>query len=292
MHHRLLAGFFLIWTLLMPANAATLEEVIDLPVTVHSRFGLEARQNIKVAMLRDASATGQQPFLVLGHGRPANGNFIGYKWQSYRKQAQHFVSRGFVVFIPLRVGYGETGGIDVEESGHCTSRDYEFSYAVGGIQTRAVVDFARTLPFVAPERGVVAGQSFGGTLAIEAAAKNLPGVVATINFAGGGGGNPEKSPENPCSPHRLEGLFADYGKTARVPTLWLYSENDRYWGKDLPHAWFAAFTGAGGKGEFVQLAALTNADGHLAFSRSMAEWIPHVDTFLRSNGFTERTTGH
>ncbi len=266
------------------ASAAVVVEVVDLPVEVRNRFGVEVRQSIKVAALRDDAATAPQPFLVLGHGRPANGNFAGYKWTSYRKQGEYFVSRGFAVFIPLRVGYGESGGPDVEESGTCSNRNYDHTYSVGGIQTRKVIELAKSKPYVTPDKGIVVGQSFGGTLAIEAAARNIPGVLATVNFAGGGGGNPQTRPEDPCRADLLEDLFAGYGKTARIPTLWLYSENDRYWGKKLPQEWFAAFVRAGGKGEFVQLPPLKDADGHLAFSRIMETWQPHFERFVQTIG--------
>lgn len=272
----------------VPVSAAVVVEIVDLPVEVSNRFGLEVRQSIKVAALHDDAAPAPQPFLVLGHGRPANGNFAGYKWTSYRKQGEYFVARGFAVFIPLRVGYGETGGPDVEESGSCSFRNYDHAYKVGGIQTLKVIELARTKPYVAPDKGIVVGQSFGGTLAIEAAARNLPGVLATVNFAGGGGGNPLTRPENPCRADQLEDLFAGYGKTAKIPTLWLYSENDRYWGKRLPKEWFDAFVRAGGKGEFVQLPPLKDADGHLAFSRSMDAWQPHFERFVQSIGLATR----
>ena len=85
------------------------------------------------------------------------------------------------------------------------------------------------------------GQSFGGTPAITIAAKNIPGVLATINFAGGGGGRPDTHPEEPCGADRMSELFANYGGTARIPTLWLYSENDKYWGQTLPRSWLERF---------------------------------------------------
>jgi dienelactone hydrolase len=270
------------------ASAAIIEEVIEMPIELKNRFGLEAKQVMKIGVLRDDAKSAPQPFLILGHGRPANGNFAGTSWTSYRTQARYFASRGFAVFVPVRVGYGETGGMDVEESGPCNSLDYEFTYRVGGAQTRKVIELAQKLSYVNPARGIVAGQSFGGTLAIEAAAGNIAGVVATINFAGGGGGDPVGRPANPCRADLLEDLFVRYGKTSKIPTLWLYSENDAYWGKKIPHNWFAAFVKNGAKAEFIQLAPVENAQpsaGHLAFSRSMKEWRPHVERFLASVGF-------
>jgi hypothetical protein len=37
-----------------------------------------------------------------------------------------------------------------------------------------------------------------------------------------------------------ERMFADYGKTAKVPMLWIYTENDLYSGLRYPRQWFDA----------------------------------------------------
>ena len=272
---------------LSPAHAARVEETIALPVTVNTRNGETLSQEMHIGIFRDDSAAAAQPFLILGHGRPANGNFAGFKVDGFRKQIDYFVERGFVVLAHLRIGYGASGGPDVENAGPCNNRDFAYSYGVGGQQTTQVLAFARTLPYVLPDKGIVAGQSYGGALAIEAASHNPPGVVGTINFAGGGGGDPVNRPGQPCRPDKLEALYAEYGKTARIPTLWLYSETDGFWGKEIPQAWFAAFVAQGGNGRFIQLPSVYRAGagaGHAAFTRIQSEWEPHVERFLGELG--------
>jgi dienelactone hydrolase len=133
-------------------------------------------------------------------------------------------------------------------------------------------------------RGVVVGQSFGGATAIAAASMNPSGVVAAINFAGGGGGDPDNRPENPCRPDLLEKVLASYGKTSKVQTLWLYSENDRYWGKALPKKWAGEFVSAGGQAAFVQLPPYKD-DGHASFTGNRAAWSAPVEEFLKKAGF-------
>jgi dienelactone hydrolase len=128
------------------------------------------------------------------------------------------------------------------------------------------------------------GQSFGGATAIALAWMNPEGVQAAINFAGGGGGSPESHPRQPCSESRLREMFAGYGKTARLPTLWLYSENDMYWGPTLPREWFDAFKAAGGQGEFQGFPPVGD-DGHRLFSRAPQLWQPRVRDFLISIGY-------
>ena len=100
-----------------------------------------------------------------------------------------------------------------------------------------------------------------------------------INFAGGSGGNPVERPGNPCGAGLLQDLAGDYGKTSRVPTLWIYTENDKFWGSRYPKNWFEAFRGSGGVGEFVQHPP-NGDDGHSLFTRAPALWQPIVERFL------------
>lgn len=216
------------------SSAAVVEEVIDVPVRVKTIFGQEANQTIKVTLFRDDQRE-KAPYLVLNHGRPASeADFFKMKRQRFAENSAYFVARGFVVLVPTRVGYGESGGPDVEYSGHCNSRNFALAYAAAAEQTLAVLKAAASLPYVDLSRGIVVGQSFGGMTSITLATQDVPGLVAAVNFAGGGGGNPGERPENPCSAHRLSALYSDYGAASKVPTLWLYSENDRFWGTELP----------------------------------------------------------
>ena len=58
-------------------------------------------------------------------------------------------------------------------------------------------------------------------------------------------------PGEPCSPWGIEKTFEKYGKTARTPTLWVYTEHDKYWGPTYPREWFSAWQKAGGVGEML-----------------------------------------
>jgi dienelactone hydrolase len=130
------------------------------------------------------------------------------------------------------------------------------------------------------------GQSFGGATAITVAAMNPPGVQATINFAGGGGGNPATMPQNPCATPLLERMFSTYGKTARIPTLWVYTENDMFFGPKFPKQWFDAFKAAGGVGEYV-LFPPNGESGHGLFTQAPEVWRTRIIEFLRANGYPD-----
>jgi CubicO group peptidase (beta-lactamase class C family) len=264
-----------------PANAKIIQEAIRLPVTIAGVRGRSVNQPIDVTIFRDDDVR-RAPFLILNHGRSgdaANRNEV--KAAQYAADARYFVSKGFAVFFPVRVGYGAMGGPDVEDSGPCNNKNYPPGFEAAAVQTIRLIEYAKTLPYIDPANGLVVGQSYGGTTAVAVAARNLPGVRGAINFAGGGGGGPETHPRAPCQADRMTELFASYGQTARTPMLWFYSENDQYWGKDIPRLWYKAFIDHGGSGRFIQLPTY-KSNGHPIFTGDPAAWEPAFEEFLRS----------
>ena len=278
---RSLAAFVATTTLNTPTFAGLVEATIELPVEVSDVRGRTVRQPIKVVIYRDDQRA-KSPFLILNHGRSSDATKRqAVRAAQYGANARYLVERGFTVFFLVRIGYGATGGPNVENSGPCDAKTYRPVYEAAASQTMTVIEHAKSLPYVDPNRGLVMGQSFGGTTAITLAAKNIPGVLTAVNFAGGGGGRPDTHPEQPCGADRMAELFATYGATARVPTLWLYSENDKYWGPTLPRSWLETFTEHGGQGQFVQLPPY-KSDGHPIFTGNPDTWKPAFEEFLAS----------
>ncbi|WP_343051214.1 alpha/beta hydrolase family protein [Pseudaquabacterium terrae] len=270
------------------AQAALVEESFELPVDVVDAYRKQISRTIVVTVFVDDETPAPRPVLVLNHGRsgsPSGRAAVGRS--RYPEASAWFARQGFAVAVPTRIGYGVTGGEDVEDTGACQRKNYPPGYAAAAEQVLAVLKAMHARPDVAPERAVIAGQSYGGATAIAVAARQPAGMVAAINFAGGGGGNPQGSPRRPCMPHQLERLFAGYGETARLPTLWVYTENDLYFGATHPRRWFEAFRAAGGQGEFVQFPPHGN-DGHMLFTAYPQAWQPVVAAFLRRQGFEIR----
>lgn len=268
----------------MQARAfAEIEETFLVPVTVTDRHGAEVRQSIVVTSLRKAGLK-RYPLLVLNHGRAPDAYARALAGQiRLRDAAVHFASLGFAVMVPTRIGYGATGGPDVEDSGPCARKDYFSGFEAAAQQIQQVMVAAGARPEIDLAHIVVVGQSFGGAAAIATAARSLPGVRLVVNFAGGAGADPVTRPGEPCSPQRLSDVFAGYGRTTRVPTLWIYTSNDRYMGSH-PLDWFDAFREAGGTGEFKAMPAF-GSDGHQLFARGLRYWRPVVDDALRAAGF-------
>lgn len=261
--------------------AAIVEEVVELKVDLKGVNTNYEKQPFKVTVFRDDAATVPVPFIILGHGRDTQDKNKSFGRISFPDHAKWLVSKGFSVFVPTRVGYGVSGGPDVENSGLCSSSpQVEVSVEAAATVTQRTVEFAQQQPFVDPAKGVVTGSSLGGITAIAVAARNLSGVRAVVNFSGGHGGSGTEAA--PCKPHLVENLFAQYGKLAKTPTLWIYSENDFVWGSDLPKTWFNAYVKNGAPAEFVGLPAYKQ-NGHFVFF-GIYLWKKQFDRFLSSAG--------
>lgn len=281
--------FCLLGLMLGSARGRLVEEQMDLPVQVVDAYGKRIDHTIRVTVFADDNSPRPAPVLVLNHGRsPETEGRAKLGRARYSDASRYFVKRGFIVAVPTRIGYGVTGGEDVEDTGPCQRKNYPPGYAVATQQTLAVLQAVRQRPEAAQDRAVIAGQSYGGTTAVAVAAHNPAGVQLTINFAGGGGGNPKTQPGRPCAPQQLERLFADYGKLARIPVLWLYAQNDLYFGPTHPKEWFEAFRAAGGVGEFT-LFPPQGEDGHSTFTQFPRTWQPRVAEFLDRHGFPAPT---
>lgn len=262
---------------------AVVFETLHVPVHLSGSPGTSVTQIIDVAVMRNVGPE-RRPLLLLLHGRSADpAERARLALPIYPANARYLADQGFVVLIPLRIGYGIAGGPDLEATGPCEDKHFTSGVLRAVEETQQVFAYATALPYVDARRGIVMGESFGGLAAIAATAVPWPGVVAAVNIAGGDGGDSLQRPDHPCGPERLTETFAAYGAANRVPTLWLYSANDRLWGSELPRAWYAAFVKAGGHAEFVELPADKN-NGHFIFNRNAAAWHPAFERFIASLG--------
>lgn len=262
------------------------EEVVRTPVTVSDRYGRRETRNMAITLFRP-EGEGPYPLVVFNHGRAAGAERA--KQGRYRplNAARYFVAKGFVVLALTRVGYGETyGDFDPDTVGRCDGMQVEPMALAVSDQVLAAVDYAKTLPYVDTHRWIVAGQSVGGLTAIATVGRAPAGLVAGINFSGGTGGSPETSPGKPCKPELLSDHWASLAGQARAPMLWIYWQNDRFWGPDIPLAWHKAWTEGGAPSEFVGFAAVGD-DGHTGLNADMGHWLPVVDRFLNRLGFTQ-----
>jgi dienelactone hydrolase len=256
------------------------ERVVKVPVKIEDTYRKVIAREITVSVF-ELPGRGSYPLMVLSHGRPPNdAGRHGFGRARYSEASRLFAALGYSVWVPTRIGYGVSGSDeDPENTGPCSGKLYPPAYAAAVEQVLQVLDYAKRQPGIDASRIVSVGQSFGGATSIALAARNPAGLVAAVNFAGGGGGDPSTRPGEPCEPFRLAQMFGSYGKSARVPTLWIYAENDRYFAPRHVKSWYEAFRSQGGRGELMLLPAF-GEDGHLLFTRGMPVWQPIVERFL------------
>lgn len=277
---RLIAVFAVLLALAAPARAAGLvEESVGLPVS----FGRGRTLTLDALVIRPDDGR-PHPLAVLNHGAPRKAeDREGMSPRTMRAQAREFARRGWTVVAFMRRGYGESEGDYVESSGKCVAPDYETSGRTSADDIRAVIRAMADNPHVDASKVISVGRSAGGFATVALTADPPPGLVAAISFAGGRGST---GPDEVCVPQRLADTFGVFGRTSRVPMLWVYSENDHYFGPDLARRFHSAFTRAGGKAEFIA-AREFGSDGHNLFSQGGAPiWTRYVDDFLARQDLT------
>jgi dienelactone hydrolase len=233
---------------------------------------------------------GPFPLAVINHGSIQSAEIRErYPLREYPIASQWFLDRGYAVVLPLRPGHGETGGPYFEDQGRCDSPDYSRAGLRTADSIEAALTYMRAQPFVRSSGIVVAGHSAGGWGALALASRNTDAVQAVINFAGGRGGHSEGKANSNCAADRLIATAGEFGRSARIPTLWLYSENDAYFAPALSKDLHQAFRAAGGTADYHLLPPF-GTDGHGLINSEEAAglWGPIADKFLAENRSSPR----
>ena len=273
-----------IWLALLagPAHAQNfIREDLRLPMREAGTKGLEA------VFVRPGEE-GRYPLVIISHGAPRKPedrpNMIA---ASYYPNALEFARRGFAVAVVMRRGYGSSGGEFAEQSGPCDNRDYVRSGRAGAEDIKAAIVALGKRSDIDPARVIAVGQSAGGFSTVALAAAPPPGLVAAISFAGGRG---SRADYDVCSDARLVEAFRVFGKTSRLPMLWVYTANDHFFEPKLAEKFHDAFSASGGRVEFVRAPAF-GEDGHRLFSTAgIPQWTPYVERFLADNNLPQRAT--
>jgi dienelactone hydrolase len=264
------------------------ETLLSLPITVRTIGDRPLKTEFQLTHFRPAG-DGPFPVAILQHGRsPDRSTPSRYRGG---RMTNYFLRRGFAVFVPTRVGFGGLGvRVDPENwQRPCADNWLEPQMTSVATHARATLDYAKTLPWIDQTRVILAGQSVGGYTSLTTAARGMPGIIGVVNLAGGSGARAKAPRGEPGCADYMPKYFRDAGKTLRVPTLWVYAENDQYWGTKHPRIWHKAFIDAGGKAEFVS-AGKIEGDGHSELTNTIHAWRPPTDAFLTKIGFPSRTS--
>lgn len=237
--------------------------------------GLLMRANV----LRPAG-NGPFPLALIAHGSDQDaGARARMKMPEFPALSDWLLARGYAVVLLQRPGHGETGGPYLEDQGSCSGADYVKSGRQTAASLEAAIDYFARQPFIRAGNAVLIGNSAGGWGAIAASADGVSGVSRVVSIAGGRGGHNRGRPGNNCAPDRLVSAAGVFGQTSRLPTLWLYAQNDTYFDPALSRGMYDAFVNAGGKGEYVLLPPVGTEGHKLVESRST--WEASLSAFLK-----------
>ena len=271
------------------ASAAFADDAAFGPRLVQEDIRIPAgngRYSIAATILKPEGA-GPYGAIILNHGTPGSATGRAKETSELLIQsAAVFARRGFVVVMPLRRGFGATGGEFAEDPGTCANPDYRKGEQNAADDVMAAYEYARALPYVDGKRMILAGQSAGGMVSmVTAGTRNPEGLVAVLSFAAGRGGNPDFRPGVPCAVEPVAKLLESVGKNVRVPVLFHYAENDHYFNAATSRLWYERFTAAGARADYVLQPAF-GRDGHYIFSESLGVryWLPAVEQFLSKHG--------
>jgi dienelactone hydrolase len=208
----------------------------------------------------------------------------------FRDAAMWFARRGYFVVAPVGSGYGASA-IDIPERGlygpffskigTCTNPNFRDAGMAVAQLDLWIIDYMVGEKKIVPKDVIVIGQSAGGWASIALSSVNPVHVKSIVTFAAGRGGRLGGKPNNNCAPDRLVDATAEFGRTSRVPMLWIYIENDTFFGPALSKRMHEAFTAAGGNAEYQLLPPFGN-DGHflVGSADSIPIWAPLVGAFL------------
>ena len=263
-----------------PADQRIQEEVWAIPVTLPT-----------IAYVVRPVGNGPFPLAIMNHGVSLNQRERSFfPLVEFRDAAMWFARRGYMVVAPSGAGYGAAALDEPERGlytsfyskvGRCENPNFRDAGLAVALLDKWIIEYMTEQKLIVPDNVIVIGQSAGGWAAIALSSHNLPPVRAIITFAAGRGGRVGGKPNNNCGPDRLVVAAGEFGRSARVPMLWIYAENDTFFGPALTKLMHDAYVGAGGKAEYHMLPPF-GSDGHFLIGSAdgIPLWAPLVGPFL------------
>jgi dienelactone hydrolase len=212
----------------------------------------------------------------MNHG--ADGDPRATKRYRVSFSIDYLLSRGYAVVAPMMRGFAESGGKAVS-----TGCDLARLGQLNAQDILAVISAMRSRPEIDGSRVLVMGQSFGSWNALALATMAPPEVKGVVNFVGG----VHTSACNNQDGALFDGM-TQFGRKARLPSLWFYGENDKIFPERVWRADYEHFTKAGGKARLVDFGAVNDAHNFLGQSEYLSLWIPKVDAYLGERGLPNK----
>jgi dienelactone hydrolase len=250
------------------ANPSVREEVVMIPY--------DWSWELEVTVLKPEGA-GPFPMVVINHGK--DGVLARDQNRFRPMRASHeFLKRGYLVVLPMRSGFSKSDGTYKQRG--C---DLRKDALVQAKSIDVTIQFFSKESYVDASHILLVGYSYGGLVSVAyGSAYQNPSVRGIINFSGG-----LKNLSGPCVwDVSLLKAFSEFGKTSRIPNLWIYAANDELFPATLATNLAEAYRQSGAPLHSVVIDAYSG-EGHRFFddSRGIRYWVPHVTGFLKEIHF-------
>jgi dienelactone hydrolase len=271
------------WAAATPAAA---EERLIIEETFLSVDIKGAPYKLEALIVKEAGIGARLPVALITHGQAREAERReNVTPRAFLRTARDFARRGWLAAVVVRRGFGRSEGKQPYVLRGCRNGEYapmledqtdDLEAALKAIGRRADADIGQI---------VALGVSMGGSAVLGLAARNPAGLRAVVNVSGGIRSVPrDGGPPVTCKPDDLVPVFAGLGERSRVPSLWLYAENDSFFPADYVRQLHEAYVVKGGRADFHMFEPI-GQDGHNMFGEldGMLRWIPALDRFLRTH---------
>jgi dienelactone hydrolase len=246
------------------------------------RFRLEA------LVVKPAKADGRLPVALITHGKNAKAEENqALRADMMLPQARDFAARGWLAVVVLRRGYGQSDGLPGVSRGAaymaCENADLARGFEVEADDLDGALKVVAARPDADGSRVIAIGQSLGGGVVLAFAARRPAGLLGVVNVSGGAWRTNGEG--NVCQHADLVAAMGTLGARTRIPTLWLYAENDSLFPPELVTRMRDAYAAAGARADLRMFPPIMH-DGHRLFADfgGRVKWLRAVDGFLQTHG--------
>lgn len=223
------------------------------------------------------------PVALITHGTVGTAEFDRWTMNPnyLSSTAIAFARHGYAAVAVLREGYGYSSGAAEYRGDSCEVPNHEIAGMRDKKDILAALGRIKEYTWASPDEAILVGMSAGGFAVISAGSANTDGVKAVINFAGGRGAKDGKSV---CDEPGLLKAFSEYGKSAKIPSLWLYAKNDHFFPPNFAKAFFAAYSQNNNLARLHIFPPFSD-NGHVVMDSAPEYfWWPEVSFFLKDRG--------